>query len=236
MNTRKSAAKAQPISAASRPARTPKARQRQPEEIKARILKAAFAAFSTHGFEGTSTRTVAADAHVSLSLLLYHFQSKDALWRAVVEDQMNAYARSEALQDDDESAPPDQRLRAMIRGMVHWLADVPGMHRLVTFEGHQLSSRLTWLCDTYVKKDFEKACELIVACQKNGTVRQINPAQLRFAIIAMSAVPFAVAAEYQYLTNRNPLSRAEVENTIDLINRLVFEQDPPKARRGRTKA
>ena len=101
-------------------------------------------------------------------------------------------------------------------------AQIPALHRLMIQEAHQPSERLAWACDNYTKRDFNKTCDLIAKGQEEGEVRAGNPARLRFAIIAMAATPFSVAAEYQYLTNRNPFSSAEIESAIDLINHLVF--------------
>jgi hypothetical protein len=50
----------------------------------------------------------------------------------------------------------------------------------------------------------------------------MNPGRLRYAIIAVAAVPFSVAAEYQYLTKHNPFAPAEIASTISLIKHLVF--------------
>eukprot|EP01039_Chlorochromonas_danica_P018553 gene18553-22331_t len=55
-------------------------------DARERIVSAARRHFAPAGFEGAATRQIAADAGVAQSLLLYHFGSKDALWRAVMDD------------------------------------------------------------------------------------------------------------------------------------------------------
>ena len=59
-------------------------------DIRARILKAARERFGQAGVDGTSLRSIAADARTSLGMIYYYFPSKDALFLAVVED---VYAR-----------------------------------------------------------------------------------------------------------------------------------------------
>ena len=54
-------------------------------EARVRIVTAARHAFASVGFAGASTREIAKEAGVAQSLLLYHFGSKDALWRAVMD-------------------------------------------------------------------------------------------------------------------------------------------------------
>ena len=54
-----------------------------PRSTKARILGAAEEVFAQHGFEGASTREIAARAHVNISSLHYHWASKETLYVAV---------------------------------------------------------------------------------------------------------------------------------------------------------
>src|SRR5690348_4404009 len=72
-----------------------------------RILAAALDLFSERSFEGATTREIAARAGVTQPLLNYHFQSKDALWRAAVDtlfEELNdaLAARADGLRGVDE--------------------------------------------------------------------------------------------------------------------------------------
>jgi len=57
-----------------------------PSSTKARILAAAEEVFASKGFEGASTREIAAAAGVNISSLHYHWESKETLYFAVFED------------------------------------------------------------------------------------------------------------------------------------------------------
>ncbi len=57
-----------------------------PASTKARILDAAEAVFAAKGFEGASTREIAATAGVNISSLHYHWESKETLYFAVFEN------------------------------------------------------------------------------------------------------------------------------------------------------
>ena len=197
-------------------------RRRQPDRIKAKILEVALEQFATLGFEGTSMRQIADAANTSLSLLSYHFSSKDGLWRAVMQ---LVFERSRGLRSSDVSqATATGRLRRWIANLVELHAEFPALHRLMTLECHKLSPRLIWIVENYTGEGYRKLTNLIRDAQKEGSVRDIDPARLRFAIMAMAAVPFSISAEYQLLTKKNPFSRKEIESTIELINELVFRQ------------
>lgn len=57
-----------------------------PASTKARILEAAEEIFATSGFEGASTREIAARAGVNISSLHYHWESKETLYFAVFQN------------------------------------------------------------------------------------------------------------------------------------------------------
>lgn len=199
-------------------------RVRRPEEVKGRILKAALEAFANSGFDGASTREIAKAAGVSISLLVYHFTTKEDLWKAVFDDLFTRGSTANVIREEHlGDAPAAEQLRVVIEHIVQLFALNPALHRLMTHEGHQLSERLVWMCDKYTKKEFVNICDLIRRGQAEGRVQMLDPERLRFAIIALAAVPFSVAAEYQYLTKRDPFSPPEIRNAIDFIGRLVFK-------------
>ncbi|WEK42226.1 MAG: TetR family transcriptional regulator [Candidatus Sphingomonas colombiensis] len=197
-------------------------RRRRPEEVRALVLSAAMEEFATSGFDGASVRDIAARAGVSLSLLLYHFNSKENLWRELALDTAARLSKARGEGAKVKAASPREHLRAAIRALVEAFAEMPDFHRLMTIEAHRPSDRLDWLIETFIGEEHARWCELIKEAQKEGFVRFIRPDRLRFAITAMAAVPFAVSAEYERLSERNPFARAEVEETIAMIETLIF--------------
>ncbi|PNU03748.1 TetR family transcriptional regulator [Novosphingobium guangzhouense] len=204
-------------------AKTPR-RVRRPKEVRERVLAAALHAFATVGFEGASTRAIANDAQVTQSLLLYHFKTKDELWRAVLQDIASMEKMEQLLASGDDTMTAAQRLMVAIRALVELFAKVPELHRLMTLEAHQPSERLNWIIENVNRAPYEAMCDLIAEAQAEGAVRKISPERLRFAIVGMAAVPFSVSAEYQFLTKRNPFSKIEIEATIDMICGMIFIQ------------
>lgn len=63
------------------------------EETRTRIIRAALTLFGERGFDGVSTRDIAASADVPAPSLQYYFESKEGLYAACIEDiQMSANA------------------------------------------------------------------------------------------------------------------------------------------------
>ena len=67
-----------------------------PGSTKARILAAAEEVFAARGFEGASTREIAARAGVNISSLHYHWESKETLYFTVFRDDLRPHRRPAA--------------------------------------------------------------------------------------------------------------------------------------------
>ena len=57
-------------------------------------------------------------------------------------------------------------------------------------------------------------------------MRKASPARLRYAIVAMISVPFAVAAEYEYFTGKSPFAKNEINQMIEMVCAMVFIREP----------
>src|SRR5690606_7930233 len=66
-------------------------RSRKIEEKRRNILEAALALFSQSGFAGVSIDEIARKADVSKTNLLYYFDSKDALYVALLQDILSTW-------------------------------------------------------------------------------------------------------------------------------------------------
>ena len=60
-------------------------------QLKARAREAAVLIFSRHGFEGTSVQAIADEVGVSKQTLLYHFESKEGLRDAVLDEMVDVW-------------------------------------------------------------------------------------------------------------------------------------------------
>lgn|GEM_PF-669356 len=53
------------------------------------LLQQAYTLFAEQGYEGTSLRQIARQAHMSSSLISYWYGNKEGLWRAAIERELN---------------------------------------------------------------------------------------------------------------------------------------------------
>jgi AcrR family transcriptional regulator len=137
-------------------------------------MAAAIEAFSVHGYNGVSLRTVNDELGVSRNLLYQRFGSKANLWRAAVDWAFRPLvAFLEAA--DDESADPMVRLRVLIRGFIEYSADRPYLARLMTMEGSAATDRLEYLYHTFIEPIRSRFGPVFRQLREQGRIKNISP-------------------------------------------------------------
>lgn len=200
---------------------TPGKRRRQPEEVRARILAAALTCFSRSGFDGTSVLQIARMAAVSVPLVIYHFQSKEKLWQTAVEEAVSQFEQRLDALNADSALSATEKLRQIILALVQVHNEFPEFHRLMSQESHEVTHRLTWLCERFAKRHLEAMTTIICAAQAEGNVHPVAPERLSHAIVAMATIT-SQAAELQAISGHDLFREEETQKTIDTINSLVF--------------
>jgi TetR/AcrR family transcriptional regulator len=183
-----------------------------PETTRTRIIRSARQCFAAHGFAGTSTRQIADDAKVAQSLLLYHFKSKEGLWRDVMSDSFRRALRTvndAAIAEPSKSAT--NQLLAGVRALVDICASDPDFHRLLIFESREPNQRFVWMVDRYFRQMVNRGAHFIKAAQDEGTVRDGDPYLLFYGLLSIIGSVFSFAPEMEMVTGRSPPSRDEVE-------------------------
>ena len=113
-----------------------------------RLLSAALKLFADRGFDAVTTGEIAAAGAVSQSVVLYHFETKDKLWRESMRLLFDRLAAEgppalDLLTDLDTIS----RLKVALRGLVQTAARFPELGRVILREGSAGGERLEWLRD-----------------------------------------------------------------------------------------
>ena len=178
-----------------------------------RILQAALRAFAERGFDGTSTREIAAEAGVAQGLLSYHFASKLTLWEAAVDwafallyEEFRGATR--AYQDLD----PETRIRAAMKRFVRFVSRHPEVHRLMMHEGAHDGPRLRWIVEKHLRRFFAQAQSFF-----SDALPLIDMSQFYYALIGAMSHAFAVAPEFKLVTGRDALAPEFVETHASTV-------------------
>lgn len=109
-------------------------RQREREEVRGKILEAARTLFADHGYEAVTLRKIAEQIEYSPTAVYVHFRDKEALIRAICEDDFGALARRfhkiAAIQD------PVEKLAASGRAYAEFGLKHPNHYRLMFMTPH----------------------------------------------------------------------------------------------------
>jgi AcrR family transcriptional regulator len=182
------------------------ARAEAGHDARERILEAALAAFAENGFEGSTTRDIAARARVTLGLVQYYYGSKLSLWKAVVD---RAFREMSAGLDAlaAEPTPPNERerLARLIRSYVAFVARHPEFARFMHEEGKRRGPRMRWLVDRYVKPVHEHLLSLIERAQEQGLLpADIAGIHFVYALVGAADLIFHQAEECKRLSGLDP--------------------------------
>jgi AcrR family transcriptional regulator len=201
--------------AAAPPARRP---QQRSADTRERLVEAGLALFAARGFEGATTRAIAERAGVALAALPYHFETKDALWRAAADRLFGRLRQS--FQDWSRTLGPidrRDRFRRLFAELVRFAARHPELHRFMLQEGTGPSPRLAWLVETHVRPLFDGMRGQIVEAQRERLLPPGRPEHLFYAMIGAASMPYAVAPEYKLLTRDDPSRPARIEEHVETL-------------------
>lgn len=193
-------------------------RDQQREAMRRRIIKAAIAAFSERGFDGASTRDIAARAKANQGLVTYYFRSKAGLWRAAA-DQLFRDMRAQIRQRMDNlgAVEPKEKAREMVRQFVRFSARNPELVRIMMSEGKVKSPRLDWLVETHLKPMYEIFGQIGPAAAEG---EELKPHAF-YVLAGAGSLIFAVAPECRQLTGLDPSREEAVDRHADYVAKLL---------------
>lgn len=126
--------------------------QRRSELTRQRLLDAATTAFAEVGFDGTNAATLEASAGVQRGLLAYHFETKDSLWRTVVDRLFDRVRASVVETIETIRLMPDMTpFRAFIASTIRVASAVPELQRIINQESKLGSERADYLIERHIK-------------------------------------------------------------------------------------
>lgn len=120
---------------------TPPKKRRNAEATRARILSVARAEFVANGFAGARIERIAATSGVNNNLIYHYFDSKEALYLAVIE-QIYIDLRSYQKDTDLRALSPVDALQQLVISTYDHFAATPDMIRLMSVENIHNASHL----------------------------------------------------------------------------------------------
>ncbi|MGJ8563558.1 MAG: TetR/AcrR family transcriptional regulator [Alphaproteobacteria bacterium] len=205
--------------------KTPKRqrKKRDSSELKNDILQSAVKAFAQSGYDGASLMNIAANAGTRHPLLLYHFGSKEELWRTtmshIFDELKTEYAAVTELSRDLSAL---DQLKLFIRAFVQFSARNPERVILVLVEMRQESERLNWLTEEYLVGLLGRLNHLLDQVEKDGLLKPIPRYHLAYILIGSVSTLFMVETMVQRVYNVDVHSPDVVSAHADWIVEMIL--------------
>ena len=202
-------------------------KQRKPRsagiERRKAILVAALSVFADQGFDGASTRAIAAAAGVEQGHLAYYFESKAALWREVVRTHNAAITEvvDSALRDA-ASRPAATVAMDVVSLLLAQFAANPAIVRLMLQEFSVASPRHDWVVAEVGRPLWIRLKPLFRTLHGQGHIAGSNPAFAYLAIMGGALLFFGSQPEVRAIATLNPATKANSRAFINFLIRSVI--------------
>jgi TetR/AcrR family transcriptional regulator len=217
-------------------ARPASSREQQREDTRRVVLDAAIALFSRRGFDGTGLPAIAAECGVTVPLMLYHFKSKDLLWReAVTEVYRRVDSHIEGFRAAIDAAQGREFYRQCSRAQITALAAHPEYMRILFQEGTQESDRLTWMVENHQGRMSTTLMAIIGRAQDEGLLPKMDLAHAKFIISGAFCFPIVLAAEMKLVSGQDALAPEFIERHIEHCLNLLLPAEPVAAAKAQPK-
>lgn len=184
------------------------------KDTKTRILEASLEMFSENGYAGTNIRELAASLGLGKSSLYRHFESKEDLWNAILNEMSSYYNEIFGSEENLPAVPSstgelEELTLRMFRLTVRDRKIVMTRKILMTeqFRDERIRDLATQHFGVTLEAMFSK---LFAAMMENGILEKNDPAMLAFAYTAP-------VTSLVHLCDRDPGKEAEAEEKLRLF-------------------
>lgn len=151
---------------------------------RARILDAALEVFSQQGFRGATLDQIAAVAGLSKPNILYYFDSKEAMHRALLDALLDVWLAP--LRALNPKGNPQQEIIGYMRRKLELSRDYPRESRLFANEVLQGAPRLSDEISGGLKSLVDDSAAIIQRWINAGRLPRLDPYHLIFSIWALT--------------------------------------------------
>ena len=207
-----------------------KRRLRDPEGTRERLLQAAFREIHRSGFQSAGIDTILAATNVTKGALYYHFESKEALGYAVVEEKIATLTRDRWLHPMQSEGEAIDILIGVVRGLPTRPADVRQSCPLLNLaqEMSPLDEQFRKRLERIFLAWEEGIATLLRRGQSQGTVRRdLNPDETASFLVAMVEGNASLAKNAQDAK----VWEVGIKNIVGWLESL---RQPGKRKRGRS--
>jgi len=206
-------------------------RSRKGELTAERILDAAEELFAERGYAGTTLRDVARGVGIRIPSLYNHFESKEALYAAVLRRGLEPALRTLSEQVVGEGGRVEDP-RELVRSMLKVMVEHPRLAALVQHETLTGGAHVTPMLRSWLAPIFARADEMVSTGLRGSRWDSDELSLLMLAFYHVIVGYFAIAPLYRIQEGRDLLSEemlAKQQRVFSYLVELIFEDLTPEA-------
>ncbi len=185
---------------------------------RAAILAAAEHLFAEHGSAGTRTHEIAAAAGVNKAMLHYYFDTKERLYRAVLENLFRELAIT-ARQALGGASSPRTALLRFLDAYFEFLKSHPNYPRLIQREVMSRTPFLRTLASRYFRPLYQNLGRVLRAGIRQRLFRPVDVPNTIVSLIGITVFYFAATPVLAHLFRADPYG----ESTLAARKRAIFD-------------
>lgn len=194
-------------------------------ESRTAVLTAAATLFSQHGFQGVAVADVATLSGIRKPNLLYHFSSKEALWKETVDwvfagvDDFFGAARSRfANAASDAALDRWEAFRNLISAYYEACRRYPAYVLIPMIEGVAPSWRTKWIAERHLRRHTRNFETYVAALVADGLLPPVDPLHLQNLLTGGAQLSLGLAPLWEAAFGTD----TRTEDFLDSYSRTVF--------------
>lgn len=203
-------------------------------DSRAKLLNAAEKLFARQGYAEISTRQIAAAAGLNAALISYYFGSKQALYREIFKSRLEEI--NFGLQQISVLAGSAKRkLNAFLNTHLERYIHNCDFQRLLFREIAFLSqSPMKYLVEKYLKQNIQQLKAIVDEGVAAGQFKVVDVSFFSISIMSLMSIITCDDAVAKLVINSDKIRthKANTENIINYINRMLSAENTLKARYG----
>ncbi len=179
-----------------------------------KLLTSAAKLFAQKGYKATSVRNIANDCGVNISMISYHFNSKEGLYKATIEAQLSEI-ESAINSIRENSLPPIERLKQYVNDVKNIITNNANFVSLIMMEFNNPSDIGTEITQEYFNQFYTFISDTIIEGINRGDFR--NDISIEHIIFHFVGVLNFYNIIYRYIQLRKtvPISNKINDNYLD---------------------
>lgn len=164
-------------------------RRDRSERTRRRILKAATKLFARHGYDRTSTASIARKAGVSEGIIFHHFETKERLFFTIVREGV-ARKNANMEREIEKETDPLKKIRLRVKLMAQMALEEPELHEILARHAPAMEMNREKIRNYGLLADIQSIVDVFDEGKKAGVFRKIDARTATFSLIGIFNITY----------------------------------------------